>query len=1004
MPVVQQPAPEQLARPPAGPKARGGDTVEELADRFPFLCRYARIQDRVFRPESRLTPSSFHGSPLAGDAPTYRYRARATVRQVSPVGDSIRAGPEYIRTMRRTRQLALECLLAVAVTAAAVVATRAIQPLVSPSITPLFILAVAIASLYGGRGAGALACVLSVAALSYWFLEPTGSFHVRGGGDIARQLLFLAVAGVTVWIAGGVHAQRSQAVRHAEEHERLRQLAEEAASEAEAAAQEAAEGLATQLQAEKALRDREAELADFFETASTAMHWVGRDGTILRANQAELDLLGYERDEYIGRNISEFHVDPPVIDDILHRLLGGQRLRQYPARLRCKDGQVKEVVIDSSVYFDESRFVHTRCFTRDVTAEREAQEAMARLAAIVASSADAIIGKTLDGIITSWNAAAEHVFGYSAAEMVGESVFKLIPPELHPVERDLLQRLRRGEVVEASEARRVRKDGGEIWIALSVSPIRDASGAITGAASIKRDITRQREAEAELRQNQEQLQLAHQAARMGTWRWDVATNVLRWDAGLRQLYGLTDGEQVSGYDDFIARVHPDDRERVSQSVQQALGGRGALDYEFRIVLPDGRVRWLADLGRVTMDSSGRPLYLTGICMDVTERKAVEDHLRDTQRLQAVGQLAGGIAHEANNQMSVVLGGAHFLLRRTDLPEAARQDIEQIRQAAERTASITQQLLAFSRRQILQLQDVDLNAVVQSMAPVLRRSLAEHQTLVFRLGLLNGPVRADPRQLEQVLLNLTLNARDAMPDGGRLTIETGEVELTAGDTGDGGPPPGAYEMMVVEDSGHGIEPGTLERIFEPFFTTKEVGQGTGLGLPVVHGIVSQLGGHIRVETAPGHGTKFKLYFSVAHESRSVAPAEVVPPVPRADGAVALLVEDDAEVRAMAARALREVGYRVLEAENGRAALDLVRGHAGRLDLVVTDVGMPEMDGYDLARCLSVERADVPVVFMSGYGDQDARAHVSGLTRSFLRKPVSPDALVRAAGEAVNGNGR
>ena len=348
--------------------------------------------------------------------------------------------------MRPARQIALEYLLAVALTAAAAVATRAIQPLISPSITPLFILAVAIASLYGGRGAGALACVLSVAAMSYWFFEPAGSFHVQRGEDIARQLLFLGVAGVTAWIGGGVHAQRSQAVRQAEENEHLRQVAEEAASEAEAAAQEAAEGLATQrLETEKALREREAELADFFETASTALHWVGRDGTILRANQAELDLLGYDRDEYIGHNISEFHADPPVIDDILHRLLGGQRLRQYPARLRCKDGKVKEVVIDSSGYFDERQFVHTRCFTRDVTAEREAHEAMARLAAIVASSSDAIIGKTLDGVITSWNAAAEHIFGYSAAEMVGASVFKLIPQELHCAERDLLQRLRRGE-------------------------------------------------------------------------------------------------------------------------------------------------------------------------------------------------------------------------------------------------------------------------------------------------------------------------------------------------------------------------------------------------------------------------------------------------------------------------------------------------------------------------------------------------------------------------------
>jgi hypothetical protein len=215
MPVIQQPAPEQLARAPAGAETRGGDTVEELTDGFPFLRRYAGVQDRVFRPESRLPPSSLHGSPLAGDAPTYARSARQTVRQVAPVGYSIPAGAAYICAMHPARQRALECLLAVAVTAAAAVATRALQPLISPSITPLFILAVAIASLYGGRGAGALACVLSVAAMSYWFFEPAGSFHVQRGEDIARQLLFLAVAGVTAWIAGGAHAQRSQAVRQA---------------------------------------------------------------------------------------------------------------------------------------------------------------------------------------------------------------------------------------------------------------------------------------------------------------------------------------------------------------------------------------------------------------------------------------------------------------------------------------------------------------------------------------------------------------------------------------------------------------------------------------------------------------------------------------------------------------------------------------------------------------------------------------------------------------------
>jgi PAS domain S-box-containing protein len=535
---------------------------------------------------------------------------------------------------------ALAYLLAVVATVVAIGVTWIVEPLVAPSVTPPFILAVAIAALYGGRGPGALASLLSVAALSYWFFP---RFHLDTPADLARQAMFLVVATVTTWLAGTVHRQRWLAVQRAQENERLRAVAEtaavkageatrlaveashqaeeeavkaeEAAAEAELAAQEATDALARQLEAEAALQRSEAELADFFDNAATPLHWVGPDGTIVRVNQAELDMLGYERGEYLGHHLAEFHVDRPVIDDVLARLLAGEVLHQYPARLRCKDGQIKDVLIDSSAYQADGRFVHTRCFTRDVTIERQAQEAMARFAAIVSSSSDAIIGKTLDGTITSWNTAAERIFGYSASEMIGQSVFRLIPEELYVSERDILERLRRGEVVELSDAERIRKDGERIWISLSVSPIRNESGVIIGAASIKRDIT--------------------------------------------------------------------------------------------------------------------------------EQKRMEEHLRDTQRLRAVGQLAGGIAHEANNQMSVVLGGARFLLRRPDLTPGAREDVELIRQAAERTATITRQLLAFSRRQVLELQDVDLNRVVESIEPVLRRSLSENHQLVVRLGPLDAlsqPIR------------------------------------------------------------------------------------------------------------------------------------------------------------------------------------------------------------------------------------------------------------------------
>ena len=316
-------------------------------------------------------------------------------------------------------------------------------------------------------------------------------------------------------------------------------------------------------------------------------------------------------------------------------------------------------------------------------------------------------------------------------------------------------------------------------------------------------------------------------------------------------------------------------------------------------------------------------------MDVTDRKAMDEHMRDSHRLQSAGQLAGGIAHEANNQMSVVLGAAHFLLRRTDLPDSARHDIDLIRQAADRTATITQQLLAFSRRQIMQLQQVDLNTVVTTIVPVLRRTLRENQDLILQLGAVTSPIRADPRQLEQVLLNLVLNARDAMPDGGLVTLSTREADIRPGEgrRDRGSPSPGRYAVLCVEDTGLGMDRATAQRAFEPFFSTKDIGQGTGLGLSVVHGIVSQTGGSIRVETEPGRGARFELCFPVdtapAESTGSGEKAILAPP----PGVVALVVEDDALVRRMSARALEEAGYSTLEAEDGQAALEQIRRGLG-----------------------------------------------------------------------------
>jgi CheY-like chemotaxis protein len=370
-------------------------------------------------------------------------------------------------------------------------------------------------------------------------------------------------------------------------------------------------------------------------------------------------------------------------------------------------------------------------------------------------------------------------------------------------------------------------------------------------------------------------------------------------------------------------------------------------------------------------------------------------------MEVVGQLAGGVAHEANNQMTIVLGSADFILRRSDLPDAVRHDVTHIRQAADRTAAITAQLLAFSRRQVFRPRALVLDELVRELEDVLRRALSEDSQLT--LALRAGPARvlADPGQLTQVLLNLTLNARDAMPRGGRVTIESSVVELT--DHAARPRPaeevaPGTYVMLAVSDTGHGMAPETLRHIFEPFYTTKPVGKGTGLGLATVYGIVKQSGGHIWAYSEPGQGAVFKIF--LPYEEGPLPPSHGRPSPYPAKGETILVVEDEPTVRYTTARALGEHGYTVLTAGTGGEALEMLSRDTTALDLLITDVVMPGMSGPELARELTRLRDDVVVLYISGYTDDEiVRRGLLQSGTAFLAKPFTPDAIIWRVGELL-----
>jgi two-component system, cell cycle sensor histidine kinase and response regulator CckA len=433
----------------------------------------------------------------------------------------------------------------------------------------------------------------------------------------------------------------------------------------------------------------------------------------------------------------------------------------------------------------------------------------------------------------------------------------------------------------------------------------------------------------------------------------------------------------------------------------AFRGEVVSNEEIEVVRPDGTRMFFSFNAAPILDSNGKIVAAVSSFHDVTHRRRVEQHLRQVQQMDAVGRLAGGVAHEANNQMSVVLSASIFVLQHDHLPDTVRKDVESIKRAAERTAAVTAQLLAFSRRQLLRPRAIDLNAVIQDFAPVLRRTLGEDSVLAFRPDLTVGTVRADRGQIEQVLLNLALNARDAMPGGGRLTIETHPVTLTPESSSrpDISVRPGPYVMLAVTDTGVGMDDATLNRAFDPFFTTKGIGQGTGLGLSSVYGIVKQSDGYVWAYSEPGQGATFKIYLPV-DTAAFPPPVELPAPQGASAGEVVLVVEDEEAVRTMLHRLLESEGYQVLEAADGQQAIQVVEG-TSRVDLVITDVAMPQMNGRQLADRLKVLLPKLPVLFMSGYTDDEmVRRGLIEPHHPFLSKPFTPEVLAAKVRQMID----
>lgn len=631
------------------------------------------------------------------------------------------------------------------------------------------------------------------------------------------------------------------------------------------------------------------------EAIPDAVAAVNQQGIIIQVNSQAEALFGYTRDELIGQKIEmlvperhrpqhhnhreHFHQQPKIRRMGSGLDLYGRRrdASEFPVEISLSPVATGNGIIVLSAIRDISDRKRIEEELRRANEEldrrksRELREYQNRLALIVDSSQDAIIGKNLDGIVTHWNKGAEEIYGYTAQEMIGRPISTLAPPERADEIPVILQKIRNGERVEYFESVRVTKDNRKLNVSISVSPIHDAEGQVVGASTIARNITAQ--------------------------------------------------------------------------------------------------------------------------------KKVEDQLRQSQKMEAVGRLAGGVAHDFNNLLGIVTACSELL--RSRVQGDAVEYIDNIREAGKRGAALTRQLLSFSRRQPLQVQVLDLNDRLKDVSKLLKPLMGDDVEIVLSPRPGSAIVEADPGQLDQIVVNLAVNARDAMPRGGKLIIETAVFDFDESFVREHpSMKAGRYVMLAVSDNGVGMDEATRSRIFEPFFTTKEVGKGTGLGLATVYGIIKQSGGHVWVYSEVGHGTTFKVYLpSADYKVESAAENQQEPLPPRRAGTTILLAEDDAIMRRLTRKMLEDHGYKVLEAEDGHVALKVIASSDMPIDLTLTDVVMKGMTGPELVLRLIDSYPQMKVVYMSGYtGELVAHQGLDAGIR-LLEKPFTRALLLKTVDAAL-----
>jgi len=759
-------------------------------------------------------------------------------------------------------------------------------------------------------------------------------------------------------------------------------------------------------QMEEALLNSEAQKNAILNGITTNIALVDKELKILWANKAAVSSVNKQVGEIVGHPCYSFWGDKVAPCANCPTLKAFQTGKAEHIIVETPDGRIwderGEPILDA-----DGNVTAVVEIAQDITDRKQAEEALRESEErfrILSEAAFEAIAIHEEGVLINANDQYFKMFGYEPGEAIGKQMMsKTIAPEA----RESVTNLIATNSLTPYESIGVRKDGTRFPIEIRGRKM-DYKGRNVRFGAIV-DITDRKQAEEELQEITERLHLATASAKAGVWDWNLQTNGMIWDDRMLELYGLTHENFPGGVEAWEQGLHPDDSSRAVEECQAALRGERDFDTEFRVRHPDGTVVHIKADGLVLRDEKGKPLRMIGLNTDITKSKQeqeekanLEAQIQQSHKMESVGRLAGGVAHDFNNKLGVILGYTEMALDQVEPTLPLHADLEQIRTAANHAADLTRQLLAFARKQTVAPKVLDLNKTVTSMLKMLQRLIGENIHINWQPDANLWPIKVDPSQIDQILTNLCINARDAISDVGKMTIETGKCsfdeDYCAAYTGF---LPGEYVLLAVSDNGCGMDKETLSHLFEPFYTTKVIGKGTGLGLATVYGIVRQNNGLINVYSEPDKGTTFRIYLP-RHVGKTAQVQTRGPVEANSRGhETILLVEDDPSILEMTTRMLKKQGYTVLSANSPGEAIHLARERTGEIHLLMTDVVMPEMNGRDLAKNLLSLFPHLKRLFMSGY-TANVIAHHGVLDEGvyFIQKPFSIKELAAKVREALD----